>query len=197
MDESNNTKNKIVQTALQLFNDQGTRAVTTNHIAAAAGISPGNLYYHFRNKDEIIRTIFTEIVTDLENKVPGNLDNKNDLTLSRVETQLQATLVHKWNYRFFYRELNSLTNNDDGLKKSFIALQETQITAIENNLRGLSRSGILKKIDDQAVKSLATSIWVIALFWLSFLEVSGEDISIERLATGIELIRDTLKPYFA
>ncbi|NCO66275.1 MAG: hypothetical protein COW32_08000 [Candidatus Aquicultor secundus] len=41
------------------------------------------------------------------------------------------SLVHKWDYRFFYRELNSLINNDDGLKKSFIALQERQITAID------------------------------------------------------------------
>ena len=55
------TRDKIIHTALGLFNEQGTKAVTTNHIAAAVGISPGNLYYHFRNKEDIIRAIFEQM----------------------------------------------------------------------------------------------------------------------------------------
>lgn len=52
------TKDKIVYAALELFNEHGERTITTNHIAAHIEISPGNLYYHFRNKQEIVREIF-------------------------------------------------------------------------------------------------------------------------------------------
>ena len=54
-------RQRIIDAALMLFNDQGTGAVSTNHIADAAGISPGNLYYHFRNKEEIIRVLFERL----------------------------------------------------------------------------------------------------------------------------------------
>ena len=53
-----NTKEKIIRTSIALFNLHGERAITTNHIASNLGISPGNLYYHFKNKEDIIRNIF-------------------------------------------------------------------------------------------------------------------------------------------
>ena len=52
------TRERIIDAALQMFNENGERAVTTNHIASKLGISPGNLYYHFRNKQAIIANLF-------------------------------------------------------------------------------------------------------------------------------------------
>ena len=59
------TRDKIVLAALELFNRDGERNITTNHIAAHIDISPGNLYYHFRNKQEIVREIFSLYSTEL------------------------------------------------------------------------------------------------------------------------------------
>ena len=55
------TKARILDAALALFNEQGTANVTTNHIAEALGMGPGNLYYHYRNKAEIVRALFARI----------------------------------------------------------------------------------------------------------------------------------------
>jgi AcrR family transcriptional regulator len=56
------TKTRILDAALTLFNERGTSNVTTNHIAEALGMSPGNLYYHYRNKAEIVRGLFGRIM---------------------------------------------------------------------------------------------------------------------------------------
>ena len=58
-----NTRERIVHSSLELFNQQGERSVSTNHIAAHMEMSPGNLYYHFPNKQAIIAELFTEYET--------------------------------------------------------------------------------------------------------------------------------------
>src|SRR4029077_13600880 len=98
-----NTRDRILATALRLFNERGTAAVSTNHIADALGISPGNLYYHFRNKEEIIRAIFEQQfdawdhLYDFPEDRPPNLDD--------VWQIVRATFRVNWSYRFIYREL--------------------------------------------------------------------------------------------
>jgi len=61
-DAKADTKSRILDTALALFNERGTANVTTNHISEALNMSPGNLYYHFRNKAAIVREIFVRIM---------------------------------------------------------------------------------------------------------------------------------------
>ena len=69
-----NTYSRIVEASLMLFNEEGERNISTNHIAAHLGISPGNLYYHFHSKDEIVNALFADYEKDIENLLtaPGN-----------------------------------------------------------------------------------------------------------------------------
>src|SRR5215510_3021082 len=112
-----NTREKVIDAALTLFNKDGTAAVSTNHIAEATGISPGNLYYHFRNKEEIIRELFQRLYAawDIELQVA----DPNAIRLEDINHLVEANYQIIWRYRFAYRELTALLRQDSELHKGF------------------------------------------------------------------------------
>lgn len=188
------TPDKIIDSALRLFNEQGTKAVSTNHIAAAAGISPGNLYYHFRNKEAIIRVIFEQmdaygmeeylrIFNDLE---PG--------TLEAIEQTFVMIQKFNWRYRFFKRELTALIMSDNLLKESFHQTHRRMLEVIRKSNDDAVAVGTLQALSEKEMALFAEEIWLVALFWLNYLEVGGEKIDDKTLTRGIDLLRNMLKP---
>ena len=95
------TKDRIIATALRLFNEEGEPNVTTNHIADEMDISPGNLYYHYRSKDDIIWQIFL----DYEKKINQVLTPDENLNYTSMEDMwfyLHMIFEVISEYRFLY-----------------------------------------------------------------------------------------------
>ena len=97
------TRQRILDCSLAMFNAQGEPHVTTNHIADELEISPGNLYYHFRNKDDIIEHLFA----DFEARMDAALSAPEDRLpgLEDVWLQLHRVFECIWDYRFLHRDL--------------------------------------------------------------------------------------------
>ena len=191
------TKDRIVEVAIWLFNEKGTKAVTTNHIAAAVGISPGNLYYHFRNKEDIIRAAFLMMVDFMEAESSWGSGGFVLPSLSNLDALFQKLFAVHWEYRFFFRELGALTNRDRELKTAFSQLQTKRLREIENSIRAFMDAGILKPIDEATVDFLKKSFWVFGNFWHSFVEAGGEEITVAGVEEGIEMLRNLLRPYLS
>ncbi len=107
------TKDKIVQVSIELFNRSGVVAVTTNHIAKEMGISPGNLYFHFANKEEIIRQIFRLMAKETYELWRTRKGQKMQHPLDLIEKNFELF----WRYRFFHREMYYLRRKDSQLSK--------------------------------------------------------------------------------
>ena len=188
------TKGRIAQTAVRLFNERGTAAVSTNHIAQAAGISPGNLYYHFRNKEEIIRAILERMIAFWEEM--SALPQDRTPTLTDLQTILGQTLSVLWEYRFFYREFVALMRRDPELGRRYRGVRERGLANTEVLLKSFVESGVLRGPEDPtAVPKLATILWLITEFWLPFAEMGEEPVGPERLQEGVGLMIQILKPY--
>ncbi len=185
------TKGRILRAALRLFNERGTAAVSTNHIAEEARISPGNLYYHYRNKEEIIRDIFDEV--DAHWKEAYSLPADGAPAPEDVRAIAERTFSGLWEYRFFYRELGALTNRDPELGRRYRQLRQRGLSGTEEILRAFAEAGVLEGLEEPAsISRLAKTLMLVAEFWLPFEEAGGEVSEPALAQEGAELMMEIL-----
>ncbi len=193
MKRSTDTRRRILETAIRLFNERGTRAVTTNHIAAALGISPGNLYYHFRSREDIIRAILDLMDESGFAAVRRTAGAAAPASLEDLERNFRVIQEINWRFRFFKRELPALILNDPALKKRFRKSHDAILALITDSIRQGVAAGLLKQMDDPEIDLLAHELWLVILFWLNYLEISGVKVTKKTIAQGSDLLRDILK----
>ncbi|KZY30676.1 MULTISPECIES: TetR/AcrR family transcriptional regulator [unclassified Oleiphilus] len=193
------TKEKIVLAALELFNERGERNVSTNHIAAHLGMSPGNLYYHFRNKSDIIYEIFKnyELLVDSYLNVPsGRAIHINDLI-----TYLDAVFNGLWAYRFLHRDLEHLLDSDERLREDYRRFTLRCLSGIQSIIYAMEKSEIYQPMEDQQRKSKALNTWLIVTNWMTYLKTiqSAEDeaqaLNQKSIQHGVYQILDYVIPY--
>ncbi|MEM7331755.1 MAG: TetR/AcrR family transcriptional regulator [Chloroflexota bacterium] len=190
-------RKQILETALTLFNEQGAANVTTNHIAAAMGISPGNLYYHFRSKEEIIAAIVEQMVTSWDPMYQVDLGASFTLETLSAMQRLHFELL--WEYRFFYREVPTLLRRDPQLKARYFEIRDQRIVQQIGLVKTIAQTGAIRLPPDKELHQLFTITWILADTWLAFQELEEDwdesklEIYIER---GVSHVLSLYKPYF-
>ncbi|KII79317.1 TetR/AcrR family transcriptional regulator [Vibrio renipiscarius] len=159
------TRDKIVLAALELFNEHGERNITTNHIAAHIDISPGNLYYHFRNKQEIVREIFALYSSELLERFSPVQGQQESLVLLKL--YLNSTFTLMWKYRFFYANLPEILQRDEALHEEYIQVQDKLQANLVNIMAAFIQLGLLD-VAEQEMKPLVTTLHLIASSWLGY-----------------------------
>ena len=188
------TRERILATALQLFNESGTAPVSTNHIADALGISPGNLYYHFRNKEEIIRGLFEQQFARWDELY--SLPDDRMPTLADLQQLVRATFVTAWDYRFIYRELIALLRRDAQLQRRWVDIRARGFAGFRELVELFVAAGVLRASHNPAVVTrLAELCWLLGEFWLASVEVSGETVDAAQMEHGIALMLQVLNPF--
>jgi len=190
------TRDKILRKSLALFNEQGERKVSTNHIAAALTMSPGNLYYHFRNKDEIIFELFSRYEAETLSLLMAP-DDRN-LTYADKLGYFEGILDNMWEYRFLHRDLEHLLGDNPSLQGRYQQFGRQVMVQGQRIYQRLSESGLVEA-DTETVEALILNIWVIITSWISFLHTSGifgsGTISRDLLKRGIYQIIQLEAPY--
>ncbi len=190
------TRDRILQTSLQLFNECGEPRITTNHIADEMDISPGNLYYHFRNKDEIIALLFQQFERRMETtlQVPERrVPDMEDMWL-----YLHLVFETIWEYRFLYRDLDNILGRNKKLRTHFRRILERKMNTATAICQGLVEVGVMNASREN-IAALARNIAVVATYWLNFQSIRasaaapGSDS--DHLALGVYQVLSLVGPF--
>lgn len=177
-----NTRERILQASLALFNAQGLAAVSTHRIAAELQISPGNLHYHFKAKQLIVERLFRRFEEALEllNASADNVRAIDDLWLA-LHLRFEAIDA----YRFVYRDMAFLSSEYPELGQRARALTAQNLLAAKSLCETLVAAGVIEATAEEA-QLLALQMVFTTTCWLSF----------ERLVPGREALQQA-DPGFA
>ena len=159
------TRERILETSLALFNDFGEPNVTTQLISDELDISPGNLYYHFRSKDQIIETLFADFEKTMLETLSAPARRVPDV--EDVWLLLHLVFEGIWRYRFLYRDLNELLSRNRLLETHFKSITAHTVMTSAQIFRGLVATGDMRA-DNAEIETLAVNMTVLSTYWLSF-----------------------------
>ena len=186
------TQQKVKAAAIDLFNQFGSGKVSTNRIASHCGISKGNLHYHFKNKQELIRSIFADMAREIETGWRGDESQPSVTHMAEMFTR-QLDLI--WRFRFFYREMVSLARLDPVLKRSIADFRGRRMQAVMRFFESLIEAGVLAKPrSKESLRYLVLMTWIFCDNWLNFLELQNEEESGEIVQLGYDFIIEILYP---
>jgi AcrR family transcriptional regulator len=163
------TRQRILETSLALLNRAGEPHVTTAHIADEMNISPGNLYYHFRNKDAIIAELYDRLeakLMPLFSLPAGRTPGVEDLWF-----MLHLLFETMWEFRFLYRDLIELTSRNRKLALRFAELTRRGTGTVIELLNGMVAAGTLRA-SEREIQAIGENVTIVATYWMSYQRTS-------------------------
>jgi AcrR family transcriptional regulator len=186
---SQGNRERILNTSIELFNFSGTVTITTNHIAKHLAISPGNLYFHFSDKEEIVRELFARLCADTYK----SMDPKAQLT---PQDFVERSFEVFWTYRFFHREMYHLRRRDPLLSKMWKRHLARCFVLLKKNYSNWVKDKKMREIrDPMEMKMLSDNVLLASSAYLAFFESPHKPAPRKILRNGTEHVNRLLAPY--
>lgn len=161
------TKEKILATALALYNDRGVNVITSRHIATEMGISPGNLHYHFKHTDDVIEALYYVLANEFE-QLMVQAQQTNIIHFDSLKVFSVYSVTIAYNYRFFFLNFVDIVNRIPSIKQHYNQIVIRRKKEFKKVFRKLSEAGIFRSdIPESIWDALIIQIFIVADHWLA------------------------------
>ncbi len=164
------TRDKILRTALALFNAEGEAQVSTVDIAAVMEISPGNLYYHFRGKEAIIEALFDDFEQEIRQVLSAPIQHPLAIEDNWVFVYIVFEEIN--DFRFFYYGLASILERCPGLRSRMTRLLNLKQETANATLKTLVDEGLIEFSPGEQ-EALAARLAAHLTFWLQYRDLTA------------------------
>ncbi|WP_196157709.1 TetR/AcrR family transcriptional regulator [Reinekea sp. G2M2-21] len=187
------TVDRILEASLILLNEQGAAKVTTNAIADQAELSVGNLYYHFKNKDEIILALFKRFNAQLTPLL--------SIVEEDCELEHWALWWHEWfdsvgHYQFLFHDQSYLQYSNRHIRPYYHRLMKQVEQKQLSIFQSLKHRNELVATESDLIR-IAQQVTFIAIFWQDFYEMHRHTSTQDQspFTSALQQILGLLLPY--
>jgi AcrR family transcriptional regulator len=189
--QKKSTKDKILETALTLFNNNGVEAVTVRHIAQYIGISHSNVCYHFPRKEDIIFTLYNQVVDGMSTQIAMvNNTPETPFGIGFVMESMRVSFTIQYRYRFLI--LRRMPEIGVAFREIYtVRCEQFRFLLKALQAAHLLRSDLLTEHYDQLIRLM----FVYGNFWMSEGEITYQGSEDKKLDFFIRLGWSMLVPY--
>lgn len=191
------TKEKILKTALDLFNTKGLARVTLRNIADEMGISQGNLNYHFKKRKELIEALYFTLVQEIDDKMQSQTPTEKPIpSLKQLMMMSSAVMSDLLKYRFIMLDFVQIMRENQKIKSHFTELQNLRKQQFLYFFDVLNQQGLMRQeqLPDEYV-NLYHRLQLLGDFWISSATISANSINKKTMNFYSNLINQTIYPY--
>ncbi|MEQ8928045.1 MAG: TetR/AcrR family transcriptional regulator [Fulvivirga sp.] len=191
------TSDKILISALNLFNEFGFGSVTLRQIAGDLNISQGNLNYHFLKKEDIVTSLYDKFSDEIEGLVQERL-KENTLNLQEIGVFLNEVMELFLKYRFIFLDFARLMQEYPKIKARYVVLVEVRVEQFSAQLKELSERGILRpEAFPGQFRNLYKKIQILTDFWISYKSLEGKFDAADIQKSYLQMIQETIFPHMS
>jgi AcrR family transcriptional regulator len=184
------TKQKILESAIKMFNEHGVANVRLQQIADEGGISVGNLAYHFKNKEAIVAFVYDEIFSEFSGILSDYLMIEN---IGEIDHKLSQYYMFFKNYQFYFTDIFEIERNYPEIISKWHSYVNRMMLQIKGRIDYDIQRGVIIPQSDEMNELLANNIWMSIIFWLPQRMLRGFPVD-EKLFK--EAVWSQMVPYF-
>ncbi len=164
------TRDRIINTAIKLFNKKGYASVTLHGIAGEMNMTRGNLTYHFKDKDQLLKEI-----TDGMWEAIMKQRNKSRQLPSFENLHNEVQLYHKLQQQYSFLFLDTHIVTHPLIKERFRQMTEQTIKDNKAAIAFAIASGNMQQEPYKGIyHNIAFNTWMLAFYWRSQKIIRGE-----------------------
>lgn len=187
-----NTRQKILDRALEMYNERGIEYVGLREIATDLNIRASNITYYFPTKDDLVFDL-SQALSRRNSEVI--LDNA-EMTMTDFLKMLEKIFENQYEFRGLLRSFVHIMTQNKTVMASYNKTLKNRKDTIGSNFKSLCANGFLKVENEQKINFLVSTLSLINRYWISEAAVFGRHLSkSQQIKQNLEMVMDFLEPY--
>lgn len=159
------TKQKILDAARKLFNQFGYPQVTIRMIASELSISSGHLNYHFRKREDILESLYFEMVEAFDRRIADLA--QTEFSFAQIKQDILSSMRQMVHYQFIWTDLYRLMQENEKIYQHFSRAHQNRIEGYLFLFLRLHEMGLMRAAQlEQEFEMLASRLVNFGNTWI-------------------------------